>query len=399
MNKHQPIQLLLTLLLTAVSLAAAPVNDNNRRRAKELIDYAIRDLIPAKDYDGALKYLDTALTYNPEMWQAYATKGYCYYLKGEYDISLANYQRAQQINPGNEKINRFIASVQKKQAQKLTGAQPTGPEDKQTTENYRTSDESPKPRRREGYKYIKSRTRRSWGVEASLVYLSEDSLNRAAKNTPQWAGNAGYTEYSANKGALAKCISIMGGMRAGNDFRLITTADYIFGASFEFSTNSSGVYGRINNTIKTNALMFTGGFEYLVHLRQFDLGFGLRLGMLDGNAEFCLIEEDPSLGIEVFNGNLSASSLCFVLDSRLEHYFSSNFSLFSGLAYKYARLNRLRGYSTFGESVALLTRKDSAGEVIVVDYEFLVNAYPDEYSYADISFGGLALSFGLEIHY
>ncbi len=381
MNKRQPTQLLLILLLAAVSLAATSVDDNNKR-AQKFIDYAVKNLIPTKDYDGALKYLDAALIYHPEMWQAYAAKGYCYYLKGEYDVSLANYERAQMINPGNEKIKKSIASVRSKQ----------------TTNNYRTSDESPKPRRREGYKHIKSRNRRSWGVETSLIYLGEDSLTRATKNTQQWADNAGYTEYSASNGAWAKCISITGGMRAGNDFRLITTADYIFGHSLEISTNSSGVYGRINDTIKTNAFMFTGGFEYLVHLRRFDLGFGLRLGMLDGNAEFNLVKDSGS-SILVTSGNLSASSLCFSLDSRLEHYFSGNFSLFSGLSYKYARLEKIRGYSVFGESVALLTVKDSYGEYITVGPDFLVNAYPNEYSYVDISFGGLALSFGLEIHY
>jgi len=391
-------------------LSAATAKD--QRRAKELVDYAVSDLIPAKDYTNAIKYLDAALMYDADMWRGYAAKGYCQYILGDYENSLANYERAQRINPSNQKINDFIVLIRKKLAagRLVSTASPTpfaepstGPTlSADNDENYRTSDSRPPRKGRRHRKYIKTHARRSWGIQTSLIYLKEDSLHRAARNMELWARNVGLGQFSAASGSFAKSIALLGGMRAGSNFRLISVGEYIFGHGLDFRATDGA--DTLSETIETSAFVVSGGFEYLMHSKKFDLGIGLRLGMLEGRADFTVIEDyagDPFSPYAI-SGQLEGSNLCFMLDSRLEHYFARNFSLFGALSYQYAHLGELVGYTSFGEAVALLNRHGPDGDLIVIDYAILADISDFaqyEYTYADINFGGIAMAFGLEVHY
>lgn len=390
------------------ALGVAAVSEKDSRRAAELVDYAVKDLIPVKDYDGALKYLDAALMYDPERWQAFATKGYCYYLKGDYERSLSNYERAQVINPHNEKINKFInrskaklgltageAAVGVSEAKKdVAPSREVGIEivtPGQAAPEYRTP--PLKRRRRRSAKNIKTHTRRSWGVETSIIYLEEDALKSAVRNMPIWVKAIGYDDVYAECGGWAKCIAITGGMRAGNDFRLLSSFEYIFGHDLRVE-GSLGDY-RFFETVSTSAYIITAGFCYLVHKKSIDLGLEAKLGMLESMIQFNCADD---LYLYYVGGELAGRRLCFALDMRIERYFTPNFSLFAAPGYRYAKVTKVTGYLSTGATIALATISTTHGEYVDIVSEYVINTVPG-INYAQISFGGFCGSFGLEVHY
>ena len=186
---------------------------------------------------------------------------------------------------------------------------------------------------------------------------------------------------------------VSGGMRAGHDFRLLSSFEYIFGREFQVQ-GSLGNY-RFYESVNTRAYMITAGLAYLIHLKSYDLGLEARLGMLESMIEFSAADD---LWSYYLGGELSGSRLCFLVETRLERYFSPNFSVSAALGYRYARLTKVIGYLSTGEPIALAKVRDVYGERLDIASEYYVKTLP-EISYAEISFGGPSGKLGLEVHY
>ncbi len=66
----------------------------------------------ARNYDLAITDYQAALQSNPNSWQAYMGIGNCYYVKGDSNNALMNYQKSLALNPNNPHLASLAQSMQ-----------------------------------------------------------------------------------------------------------------------------------------------------------------------------------------------------------------------------------------------------------------------------------------------
>ncbi len=67
----------------------------------------------SKKVDMALEYYQAAADDNEQYWQAFQGLGTCYYLKGKKKDALTAFEKAYQLNPGNNALLQFIQALRR----------------------------------------------------------------------------------------------------------------------------------------------------------------------------------------------------------------------------------------------------------------------------------------------